>query len=171
MKFQIARLAIKTAQLVMGPETKEIDLELVMKEDEDVVPLLQEALMAEFQQWDLYYAYKALLMGLSRDPIADHFADHAGDEADHIDLLQRYIVGMGHRPTVKRLPIPNLESLEIEQIIALQLKFEKEAVKTYQQILQVLDSRPSSALKIDIENLLAKEVEHAHDLQLLLRKE
>lgn len=166
----LARLAVKTAQLTLGPNVEDIEIELVMREDEDVVPLLQKALMSEFRQWDLYYAYKALLMGLSRDPIADHFAEHAEDEADHIDLLQRYIVGMGHKPTVKRLPIPDLESLAIEQIIALQLKFEKEAVKTYQEILQVLDDRPSSALKIDIENLLTKETEHAHDLQLLLRK-
>jgi bacterioferritin len=134
----------------------------------EVLPLLQEALKAEFQQWDLYYAYKSQLKGISRDPIEEHFADHAEEEAEHIEILQRYIVGMGATPTTDRRPIPNLEYKDIRSIIDLQLKFEIEAVEMYKLILDKLDKN-SEPLRIEIENILAQETEHMQDLQLLLR--
>jgi len=50
----------------------------------------------------------------------------------------------------------------------MQLKFELEAVDLYKKILGQLED--TSPLKLEIENILIKEQEHAHDLQLLLRK-
>jgi len=155
---------IKIAQEAIS----DLKVKLTQTDDKPLLPLLQEALKAEFQQWDLYYAYKSMLKGLPRDPIADHFEEHAGDEAEHIDVLQRYIVGMGEVPTVERRPIPTLEEPTIEAIIAMQLKFELEAVDLYKKILGQLED--TSPLKLEIENILIKEQEHAHDLQLLLRK-
>lgn len=141
---------------------------LIMEIGREVLPLLQEALKAEFQQWDLYYAYKSQLKGLSRDPIEEHFADHAEEEAAHIEVLQRFIVGMGEIPTTERRPIPTLKDNNIREIIALQLKFETEAVGMYKLILSKLD-KESEPLRIEIEDILAQETEHMHDLQLLLR--
>lgn len=135
----------------------------------EVLDLLQQALKAEFMQWDLYYAYKSQLKGLSRDPIEAHFADHAQDEAKHIEVLQRFIVGMGEIPTTERRPIPLLKNNSIREIINLQLTYEIEAVELYKNILKLLtdDSYP---LRVEIENILAQETEHMHDLQLLLRE-
>ena len=155
---------IKTAQEAIS----DLKVKLTQTDDKPLLPLLQEALKAEFQQWDLYYAYKPMLKGLPRDPIADHFEEHAGDEAEHIDVLQRYIVGMGEVPTVDRRSIPILEEPTIEAIIAMQLKFELEAVDLYKKILGQLED--TSPLKLEIENILMKEMEHSQDLQLLLRK-
>lgn len=155
---------IKIAQEAIS----DMRVKLTESDDKPLLPLLQEALKAEFQQWDLYHAYKSVLKGLPRDPIAEHFEEHAGDEAEHISVLQRYIVGMGASPTVERRPIPALEDPTIEAIVAMQLKFELEAVNLYKDILVELDD--TSPLKLEIENILIKEQEHAHDLQLLLRK-
>lgn len=141
---------------------------LTMDIGREVLPLLQEAIKAEFQQWDLYYAYKSQLKGLSRDPIEQHFADHAGEESEHIEILQRYIVGMGEIPTTERRLIPSLKDNNFREIINLQLKFEIEAVGMYQEILSKLKPN-SEPLRIEIENILAQETEHMHDLQLLLR--
>jgi bacterioferritin len=134
----------------------------------EVLPLLQEALKAEFQQWDLYYAYKSQLKGLYREPIEEHFAEHAEEEAQHIETLQRFIVGMGAVPTTERRSIPSLDKINVRDIINLQLKFEIEAVEMYKTILSKLDKN-SEPLKIEIEDILAQETEHMHDLQLLLR--
>jgi bacterioferritin len=134
---------------------------------DEIVPFLQEALRGEYQQWDLYYAYKSVLMGTTRDSIAEHFAEHADDEAKHIELLQRHIVSFGEEPTLERHPIPKLEDMTVTDIIALQLSFEEKAVAFYEKILQVLDDE-NSALRIDIENVLSQEQEHAHDLVFLL---
>lgn len=130
-----------------------------------VANLLQEALMMEFQQWDLYYAYKSEIKGLSRDPVIEHFEEHAADEATHIDVLQRYLVSMSEIPTKNRHPIPTLELAEVENIIALQLKHELQAIEKYKEILNALGDT-NNPLRIEIENILIKEQEHAQDLQL-----
>jgi len=152
------RQNIRIAQSLMGG----------VERSEDLINLLQEALRAEFQQWDLYYAYKTELIGLSREPIEEHFADHAEEEAEHIDILQRYLVTMGIQPTKSRESIPTLQNPSMEEIISLQLKFELLAIETYKKILQLVEE--VDPLKIEIENILAVETEHAQDLQLLLGK-
>lgn len=140
----------------------------ISEDGKEVLDLLQQALIAEFQQWDLYYAYKNRLKGLSRDPLMDHFRDHAQDEADHIDIIQRYIISMGATPTTDRKKIPQLNDESVEDIIQLQLKFEIEAVELYKNILSKIKEE-QSPLRVEIENILAVEAEHMHDLQMLLR--
>ncbi len=135
----------------------------------EVLDLLQQALTNEFQQWDLYYAYKGQLTGLSRDPLMSHFETHAGEEAKHIEVLQRYIVGMGAIPTTERKRIPLIKDNSVEAIIELQLEFEVEAVEIYKKILKELNE-DSAPLRIEIENILAVETEHMQDLQMFLRK-
>jgi len=157
-KIRSARLSILKAQVAINDQSSY-----------NVVELLQEALMAEFQQWDLYYAYKSEIKGLSRDPVIEHFEEHAADEASHIDTLQRYLVSMGEVPTKTRHPIPTLESSNIEIIIALQLKHEIQAIEKYKEILNALGDT-NNPLRIEIENILTKEQEHAHDLQLYIDK-
>lgn len=141
-------------------------------EDEDVLPtdpyvaLLQTALAGEYQQWDLYTTYASRLKGFSRDVISEEFKAHAEEELDHIDLLQRYIVSMGHTPTVMRKSVPDLPgSATIKDIVELQIHFEKEAVDMYKKLLDLIKE---DALRIDIENILVKEQEHVHDLELML---
>lgn len=134
----------------------------------EVIFLLQKALKAEFQQWDLYYAYKDELKGLARDSVANHFDEHAADEAEHIEILQRYLVSMGIQPTKERETIPEIDAMRMEPIVELQNKFEKQAIETYQQLLDVIEDK--DPLRIEVENILAKEQEHSHDLERLLIK-
>lgn len=156
-KISQARVAILTAQMLLSD----------IKRAPEITELLQKALKAEFQQWDLYYAYKDELRGLSRDPIVEHFQEHADDEANHISILQRYLVSMGIQPTKERNAIPEIDALSPEAIIELQLQFEIDAIKTYRDLLSLLEE--TDPLKIEIENILIKEQEHAHDLELYLQ--
>jgi len=146
------------------------EAQLYSKRDIEVLPLLQEALMGEFRQWDLYYAYKESLLGLCSPSIKADFEENAVEEAAHITTLSRYIVGMGETPTVKRHQIEELaKGSKVGDLIALQLRFEQEAVELYGKIL--LKLAEDSPLKIELENILAKEQEHTHELQALLRTE
>lgn len=148
-------------------------IEKELPEDGDVTPadpaiaLLQTALAGEYQQWDLYTTYASRLKGFSRDPISEEFKAHAAEELDHIDLLQRYIVSMGHAPTVMRKSVPDLPSnATIKDIVDLQLHFEREAVDQYKKMLDLVEENAS--LRVDIENILVKEQEHVHDLEMIL---
>jgi len=132
--------------------------------------LLQMALVGEYQQWDLYTAYASRLKGTEREPVADHFKEHAGDELGHIELLQRYLVSLGQNPTLQRKPLPEMsDDATIEEIVRLQLQYEQDAVGLYKKILNFLpDNEP---LKLDIESIITKEQEHVHDLELMLKDE
>ena len=131
--------------------------------------LLQMALVGEYQQWDLYTAYASRLKGTEREPVADHFKEHASDELGHIELLQRYLVALGQNPTLQRKPLPEMsDDATIEEIVRLQLQYEQDAVGLYKKILNFLpDNEP---LKLDIEQVITKEQEHVHDLELLLKE-
>jgi bacterioferritin (cytochrome b1) len=158
---------IKFAQEAIADAMRQLLEPSKISRNPEVINLLQEALRAEFQQWDLYHAYKDELRGLSRDPIAEHFEEHANDEEQHISILQRYLVSMDIQPTKQRDPIPEIEDLNPESIIKLQLQFELKAVETYRKILSL--SEDTDPLKIEIENILIKEQEHAHDLERYLQ--
>ena len=153
---------------------KLIDLETIKPALEDegtnpIVGLLQAALLGKYRQWDLYTAYASRLKGEARSPIAEEFKDHAEEELEHIEILQRYLVSMGVVPTLNRKHIPELqEDAPAKDIIELQLAFENEAVALYKKILGVLDAH--DALTLDIETILTKEQEHVHDLELLLQQ-
>lgn len=133
-----------------------------------VEDMLQQALQAELQQWGMYVAYQAVVRGPGRDGLSEHFLEHAEDEQSHAETLQRHLVGRGIDPTRELLEIPDAEGWE--DIIQLQAQFEQKAIDTYQSILDALED-DDSALRIDIENILVKEQEHLHDLQLYLTEQ
>lgn len=130
--------------------------------------VLQAALKGEYQQWDMYTVYKSMLTGPMRDGIAEHFDEHADDELEHIETLQRHLIGRGVKPTLERLEIPEADSLRgltWSAIVTLQVQYEQDAVTMYTNILKVLDDE---ALRVDIENILSKEQEHLQDLKVIL---
>lgn len=137
------------------------------EEDKSIIDLLQEALMGEYQQWDMYNTYASRLMGQSYISIKEEFLAHAKEETDHIETVQRWLVGMGAVPTREREVIPEAEGDDVNSFIRLQMDYEQKAVDTYTNIL---DSYllTDEALRIDIENILSKEQEHYHDLELFV---
>jgi len=142
---------------------------IIAEGDEELINMLQEALQGEYQQWDLYYSYKSIIKGPSKEDIVEEFEEHAEDEAEHIETVQRFLVSLGVQPTVDRRPIDKLDKPTLNDILELQIKYENQAVDTYTNILSVLEgNEDKAALRIEIENILTKEKEHAHDLELLL---
>lgn len=163
------------AHPILDDESVNFNVSVPVEVDDDenevpsIVTLLQIALTGEYQQWDLYVSYASRLKGRARNGIAEEFKEHAEEEEQHIEVLQRYIISMGANPTLQRRSLPELESeADIKDIVELQLKYEHEAVELYKKILAILpDNEP---LKVDIENIMVKEQEHIHDLELMMRQ-
>jgi len=138
-------------------------------EDNSIVTLLQLALVNEYQQWDLYTAYSSRLKGVARQPVAEEFKDHAKEELEHIEVIQRYLVSMGENPTLQRKSLPDMpQGSSIKDIVQFQLGFEQDAVSLYKKILSIIPE--NEPLKLDIENISIKEQEHVHDLELLIKE-
>lgn len=151
------------------PEEEKIIIEeKEVEETHPIVGLLQIALLGEYQQWDLYTSYASRLKGESRNAISDEFKAHAEEELGHIEMLQRYIVSMGEIPTTHRRPVLDMpKDATVQDIVEMQLSFEKDAVALYQKILNLLDD-DRMPLSVDLEAIMALEMEHVHDLELLL---
>lgn len=132
----------------------------------NVVQKLQEALTAEYQQWDAYVSMSRIIFGFHRDPIVKEFLDHANDEYQHIISVSDMLVNSGIRPSTKRVSFQ--DATDTTGIIKVNLDMEEKAVKTYQDILKVINDE-SSPIAIDIQTILSKENEHARDLRVLLR--
>ena len=143
--------------------------EAVNDEAHPIVGLLQAALMGEYQQWDLYTSYASRLKGESRNGVAEEFKHHAEEELEHIELIQRYITSMGEVPTTHRKHVPEMpEDATVQHIVEMQIAFEKDAVELYQKIIKLLDAEEHAALKVDLETIMSKEMEHAQELELML---
>jgi len=137
----------------------------VSSDDAAAAPQLQAALKAEYLQLDLYQAYRDSLTGEARNALLEEFDDHAEDERQHIATLQQWLVAMDQEPTKERDPVPG-DALGNREILKLQLDHELAAVAIYREIVKSL--KDGSPLKVDLENILAKEQEHARDLAVTL---
>ena len=138
----------------------------VSSDDAAMAPKLQAALKAEYLQLDLYQAYRDSLTGEARNALLEEFDDHAEDERQHIATLQQWLVAMDYEPTKERDPVPG-DALGNREILKLQLDHELAAVAIYREIVESL--KDGSPLKVDLENILAKEQEHARDLAVTLK--
>lgn len=127
---------------------------------------LQEALTAEYQQWDAYVSMSRIIFGFHRDPVVKEFLDHANDEYQHILSVSDMLVNSGIRPSTKRVSFQ--DATDTTGIIKVNLDMEEKAVKTYQDIIKVINDE-SSPIAIDVQTILSKENEHAKDLRVLLR--
>lgn len=138
--------------------------------NQQVIELLQKSLKSEYHQWDLYYSYKDQLLGKERDQIVAHFEEHAGEEAMHIGILQKYLVNsFKTMPTKERIPVEVLNSTDPVEILKFQLKFEQEAVQNYTNFLNFLENNKGyEALALDIEGILITEQAHVHDFEAMV---
>lgn len=131
-----------------------------------VVELLNDLLVQEFQQRDLYENYQYYLFGAAGEALQDHIKEHLEDEMEHIETLQRHITSLGGTPTSHRLVVPEVEPLTLEGILQADLALEKEAVASYSAAVSAFEGEEAyTALKVDLEDIVSQEMEHVHDLE------
>jgi bacterioferritin (cytochrome b1) len=136
-----------------------------------VIEQLETLLLGEYLQRDVYETYSYYLFGLSSPQFQAHLITHKQEEDLHITLLQRYLMGLGAEPLLRRHPVPKIET-QLSDILLCNLKLEKQAVENYAKAIHSLEGSTNpqvTALRIDLENVLVQEQEHVHDLQQWLR--
>lgn len=132
-----------------------------------IVALLENLLLEEYLQRDVYETYSYYLFGLCSPQIQEHLIEHRAEEDKHIATLQRYLVSLGAEPLLKRKQLPEIDP-PIENILAYDLKLEESAIKNYSEAIKYLDQLDTTqfkALQLDLENILVEEQEHVHDIE------
>jgi bacterioferritin len=140
-----------------------------------VIKVLNEVLATEIV-CTLRYRNNALVAeGIHADSVAEEFATHAAEEQGHADLVARRIVQLGGEPDmnpgtlVTRSHADYTTSAQLNDMIRDNLVAERVAVATYSEIVRWLGDGDATTRRI-MEDLLAKEEEHADDLAGLLAR-
>jgi bacterioferritin len=115
-----------------------------------------------------------MAQGIASESIKAEFLQHANEESAHADQIAARIVQLGGEPDfnpeilAKRSHSEYVEGDSLVDMIKEDLVAERVAIQSYREIGEWLRGKDSTTRRI-IEEILAKEEEHAEDLNSLLQ--
>ena len=142
--------------------------------DRDVViKLLNEALATEIVCTLRYKRHYFMAKGIHAEGVAAEFLEHANEEQHHADLIAARITQLGGEPDfspdglASRSHAEYVEGENLEDMIREDLVAERIAIDSYREVIAYLGENDSTTRRL-MEEILAKEEEHADDLANLL---
>jgi bacterioferritin len=155
-------------QIEDGPMTKDYRLDR-----EQAISILNEALATELVCVLRYKFHYFMATGIHSAAVAAEFRQHAQEEQQHADRIAQRIRQLGGKPQMHPEVIAKASHSEYQEgssladMIREDLVAERIAVETYREIVNYFGEHdPTSRLMM--EEILAKEEEHADDLVNLL---
>jgi len=144
--------------------------------DKDVViRLLNEALATEIVCTLRYRRHYYTARGLTSGSVAQEFMEHALEEQAHADQIAERIVQLGGDPDFSpqglatRSHAEYVEGNSLPEMIKEDLIAERIAIESYRDIIQYLGDKDPTTRRL-MEEVLAKEEEHAEDLVSLIQE-
>jgi bacterioferritin len=142
---------------------------------EKVIQLLNDALATEIVCVLRYRRHHFMAKGIEAESVAAEFLQHASEEQQHADMIAARIVQLGGAPDFdptglaahahsEYVPGDSLADMIREDLIA-----ERIAIDSYREIAQFLGDEDPTTRRI-MEEILAKEEEHADDMAMLLER-
>jgi len=139
-----------------------------------VLRLLNEALATEIVCVLRYRRHYLMAEGMNADSVKVEFLTHAGEEQLHADQLAARIVQLGGEPNLsptglaERSHSEYVEGEDLEDMIKEDLVAERIAIESYREMIAFVGSDDPTTRRL-LEEILAKEEEHAEDLVSLLK--
>jgi bacterioferritin len=138
-----------------------------------VIRLLNEALATEIVCTLRYKYHYFMASGIHAQSVAAEFLEHAGEEQQHADSIAQRITQLDGAPNLSpeglltRSHSEYVEGGDLKSMIEEDLVAERIAIDSYREIVQYLGDKDPTTRRV-LEEILAKEEEHAEDLQTLL---
>ena len=138
-----------------------------------VLKLLNEALATEIICTLRYKRHYFMAKGIHAEGVAAEFLEHAGEEQQHADQIAARIVQLGGAPDFSpdglaaRSHAEYVEGSSLEEMIKEDLVAERIAIDSYREIIAYLGDADPTSRRL-MEEILAKEEEHAEDMLSLL---
>ena len=138
-----------------------------------VVKLLNEALATEIVCTLRYKRHYFMAKGIHAEGVAAEFLEHSRDEQQHADQIAERITQLGGEPDFSpeglatRSHAEYVEGDSLEDMIREDLVAERIAIDSYKEIVLYLGEKDPTSRRL-MEEILAKEEEHADDLANLL---
>ena len=140
-----------------------------------VLKLLNEALATEIVCVLRYKRHYFMAKGIHAEGVAAEFLEHANDEQGHADQLAHRITQLGGEPDLSpdtlssRSHAEYVEGNTLEEMIKEDLIAERIAIDSYREIITYLADNDPTSRRL-MEEILAKEEEHADDLANLIEE-
>jgi bacterioferritin len=138
-----------------------------------VLRVLNDALATEIVCVLRYKRHHYMARGIHSQAVAEEFLEHAAEEQEHADRIAERITQLDGAPNfnpeglLARSHSEYVEGDSLVDMIKEDLVAERIAVESYSEIIRYLaDNDPTSRRMM--EEILAKEEEHAEDMKTLL---
>jgi bacterioferritin len=138
-----------------------------------VVKLLNEALATEIVCTLRYKRHYFMAKGIHAEGVAAEFLEHSQDEQQHADQIAARITQLDGAPDFSpeglatRSHAEYVEGDSLEDMITEDLVAERIAIDSYKEMVLYLGEKDPTSRRL-MEEILAKEEEHADDLANLL---
>lgn len=140
---------------------------------ETVIRVLNEALATELVCVLRYKRHYYMATGIHAQAAADEFLEHSKEEQDHADKIAERITQLGGEPNfspeglLTRSHSQYVEGESLVDMIREDLVAERIAIDSYNEIIRYLGPNDPTSRRV-MEEVLAKEEEHADDLKKLI---
>ena len=155
-------------EIMKGPVTKEYPLDR-----RRAVALLNEALATELVCVLRYQFHYFMATGIHSQSVKAEFKEHASEEQEHAERIAERIKQLGGKPEMNPDVLSGLshseyrEGTSLADMIREDLIAERIAIDSYREMIAFFGDRDPTS-RILMEEILAKEEEHADDLTDLL---
>jgi bacterioferritin len=142
---------------------------------EAVVKILNQALATEIVCTLRYRNHYYMANGIHSQAVAAEFLEHANEEQQHADMIAERIIQLNGKPNFNpegMLTRSHSEYVEAEGLVEMikeDLVAERVAVESYSEIIRYLGENDPTSRRL-MEEILAKEEEHAEDLKTLIEQ-
>jgi bacterioferritin len=140
---------------------------------EAVLKVLNEVLATEIVCTLRYRNNYLVAQGIHAEGVAAEFKQHAAEEQEHADRVAARIVQLGGEPDMNPAHIATRShsdyttSSSLVEMLKENLVAERVAIATYSEVVRWLGDADVTSRRL-MEDLLAREEEHAEDLSSLL---
>ena len=140
---------------------------------ERVLEVLNEVLATEIVCVLRYKNHYYMASGIHAESVSEEFLEHANEEQDHADRVAERIAQLGGRPNLNpdglhtRSHAEYREGDSLTEMLREDLVAERIAIESYNEIIRWLGEDDPTTRRL-MEEILAKEEEHADDLAGLL---
>jgi bacterioferritin len=140
---------------------------------ETVWRVLNQALATELVCVLRYKRHQFMARGLAAQSVADEFAQHAAEEQQHADRIAERITQLNGAPDfnpeglASRSHSEYQEGATLTEMIKEDLIAERVAIESYREIIRFFGEKDPTSRRM-MEEILAKEEEHAEDMQTLI---
>jgi bacterioferritin len=142
---------------------------------ETVIRILNEVLATEIVCVLRYKRHYYMATGIHAQAVAQEFLEHANEEQGHADIAAERITQLGGEPNFNpeglamRSHSQYVEGKTLLDMVKEDLVAERVAVESYNEIIRYLGNDDPTT-RIAMEQILAKEEEHADDMKKLLER-